>query len=161
MGGNENVDPSFFGSGDYPFALSDQSLCINEGNPDTTGLNLPEFDLAGNPRFRGGRIDMGAFENQSVSTFINQRFYTDNFEFNCFPNPFINEFTTTWNQTESAFTKIEVFNSTGKRIKKLVGGIIPNGKHECLCKTNDLPSGIYFIRLQINDKILTKKIVKL
>jgi len=62
-------DPLFVGTGEHPYALSDESPCINTGNPDTTGLNLPELDLAGNTRIYGGRIDMGAYENQNVSTF--------------------------------------------------------------------------------------------
>jgi len=82
--GNIDADPLFTGSGDYPFALSDDSPCINAGNPDTTGLNLPEFDLAGNQRLRGARIDMGAFENQSVSTFI-QNSQSNNFDLLCTP----------------------------------------------------------------------------
>jgi len=64
--GNINVNPAFVGSGDHPFALQDTSRCRNAGNPDTTGLLLPLFDLAGSPRFVGGRIDMGAYEVQNA-----------------------------------------------------------------------------------------------
>jgi len=158
--GNIDADPLFTGSGDYPFALSDQSLCINAGNPDTTGLNLPEFDLAGNPRFRGGRIDMGAYENQNVSTFI-QDSQSNKFSLQCHPNPFSNQLTITWNQTQSAFTKIEIYNSIGKRIKQLVGGIIPSGKQKYHWKTNNLPPGIYYISLETHNKMSTQTIIKL
>jgi len=61
--GNINEYPLFVGTGDYPFSLQEFSPCVNAGIQDTTGLNLPEFDLAGNPRVYGGRIDMGAYEN--------------------------------------------------------------------------------------------------
>ncbi|MCD4682829.1 MAG: right-handed parallel beta-helix repeat-containing protein, partial [Bacteroidales bacterium] len=159
--GNENVDPSFIGSGNYPFALSDQSLCINEGNPDTTGLNLPEFDLAGDPRFRGGRIDMGAYENQSVSTSINQNSQTNNFDLTCQPNPFSDELTISWNQTESAFTKIEIYNSTGKRIKVLVSDLLSNGDHDIHWKSGDLKPGVFYIRLKVHNNASIKKIIKL
>ena len=64
--GNLNLNPLFDGSGNYPFALTDDSPCVNSGTPDTTGLNLPEYDLAGNLRIYGERIDMGAYENQNV-----------------------------------------------------------------------------------------------
>ncbi|PLX12231.1 MAG: hypothetical protein C0598_06370 [Marinilabiliales bacterium] len=53
------------------WTLLETSPCINTGTPDTTGLNLPEFDIAGNQRVFGGRIDMGAYENQSVYVKIN------------------------------------------------------------------------------------------
>ncbi len=44
------------------YQLSSGSPCINSGTPDTTGLNLPPMDLAGNYRIAGGRIDMGCYE---------------------------------------------------------------------------------------------------
>ncbi|MCF8403929.1 MAG: C10 family peptidase [Bacteroidales bacterium] len=59
--GNINSDPlfeTFYGL----YNLSSESPCINAGNPDTTGLNLPDYDLAGNPRIANDTIDMGAFE---------------------------------------------------------------------------------------------------
>lgn len=53
------------------WSLLNFSPCVNTGTPDTTDLNLPEFDIAGNPRIFGGRIDMGAYENQNVYVKIN------------------------------------------------------------------------------------------
>ena len=44
------------------YSLSDSSSCINRGTPDATGLNLPPFDIAGNPRIIGDTIDIGACE---------------------------------------------------------------------------------------------------
>jgi hypothetical protein len=56
----QNAPPAPSAEGD--FRLRSDSPAINAGNPDTTGLNLPDFDLAGNPRVLDDRIDMGAFE---------------------------------------------------------------------------------------------------
>jgi len=44
------------------WSLQSGSSCIDTGTIDTTGLNLPATDLAGNPRIIGGRIDIGAYE---------------------------------------------------------------------------------------------------
>ena len=44
------------------WSTEEASPCINAGTPDTTGLSLPELDLAGNPRIKGDRIDIGAYE---------------------------------------------------------------------------------------------------
>jgi hypothetical protein len=38
------------------------SPCINSGNPDLTGMNIPLNDILGNDRISHGRIDMGAIE---------------------------------------------------------------------------------------------------
>nr|NQU92004.1 right-handed parallel beta-helix repeat-containing protein [Bacteroidota bacterium] len=48
------------------FELLYNSPCIESGTPDTSGLNLPVFDLNGNPRIQNGIVDMGAFEYQQT-----------------------------------------------------------------------------------------------
>ncbi len=42
--------------------LTANSLAINAGDPTTTSATVGMTDLAGNPRFVNGRIDMGAYE---------------------------------------------------------------------------------------------------
>lgn len=74
--GNLNEVPMFarptIAAGEYidgldaDWSLMDDSPCVNSGINDTTGLNLSPLDLLGNPRVFGGRIDMGAIENQNV-----------------------------------------------------------------------------------------------
>ena len=60
-----DADPLWLGSGDYPYMLSQGSPCIDAGTLDLpAGIELPEFDLAGNPRISGDGIDMGAYEYQ-------------------------------------------------------------------------------------------------
>jgi hypothetical protein len=87
MEGNIDEDPLFAFTGEHLYSLLEDSPCINAGIPDTTGLNLPEYDFAGNPRVLNGRIDMGAYEiTTSISTdFIAS--YTEG------PAPFTVEFT--------------------------------------------------------------------
>ncbi|MBC8384566.1 MAG: PKD domain-containing protein, partial [Candidatus Cloacimonetes bacterium] len=66
--GNIDSDPLFINPGNDNYQVSSDSPCINTGTPDTTGLYLPEFDLAGNPRIYDDRIDMGCYEWQGVET---------------------------------------------------------------------------------------------
>lgn len=60
--GNIDVNPAFVDSAMGLFALADTSPVVNRGTPDTAGLWLGEFDLAGNARIMGSVIDMGAYE---------------------------------------------------------------------------------------------------
>jgi len=55
------IDPE---NGDFHFLVD--SPCINSGTPDTTGLNLPEYDLDGNPRIYDNIVDMGCYEWQGT-----------------------------------------------------------------------------------------------
>jgi predicted outer membrane repeat protein len=69
---NLDTDPEFTGTGLQPWSLKATSPCINAGTPDTTGLNLPLIDIAGNPRIyqeNGSRIEMGAYEYQGDKQF--------------------------------------------------------------------------------------------
>jgi len=60
--GNMDVNPVFYDILTYDYSLGELSPCIDMGMPDTTGLSLPEVDLAGNSRIGNGRVDMGAYE---------------------------------------------------------------------------------------------------
>ncbi len=63
------LDPNFSDAESMDYSLTDSSYCINTGTADTTGLNLPHDDIAGNPRIYEGinmRIDIGAYEFQGT-----------------------------------------------------------------------------------------------
>jgi hypothetical protein len=59
---NIDADPLFANTARYDFHLSDNSPCINTGTPDTFGLHLPAFDLAGQHRILDAVVDIGACE---------------------------------------------------------------------------------------------------
>ncbi|MCD4734524.1 MAG: PKD domain-containing protein, partial [Bacteroidales bacterium] len=73
--GNIDINPQL-----DAYSLSPVSPCIDAGNPDTIGLNLPLTDYFGNPRISDGnldstqRIDMGAHE---FPCYINADFAVD------------------------------------------------------------------------------------
>ncbi len=61
---NIDEDPMFLNDGEHPYALKPDSPCIDTGYDDSDELGIYYFDLAGNERFSGIRIDMGAYEYQ-------------------------------------------------------------------------------------------------
>lgn len=58
-------DPLFIDPDNNDYSLQAGSPCIDAGSPDTTGLELPSEDLAGNPTVYNNTIDIGAYEYQS------------------------------------------------------------------------------------------------
>jgi len=54
--------PLFAITGEWPYEITENSPCVDAGNPDTTYQYLMPFDLAGNARISGQAIDIGAFE---------------------------------------------------------------------------------------------------
>ena len=61
-------DPQYVNASDFDFHFQQDSPCIDAGKPDTTGMNLPNYDLEGNLRVVDGNddgeaiIDMGCYE---------------------------------------------------------------------------------------------------
>ena len=128
------------------WTLLDDSQSINAGTPDTTGLNLPLYDLDGNPRVFGNRIDMGAYENQHVYVKIDEGPVSE--EIKLYPNP----------GTNSLYLQIipemmdcffDLYNSQGRIIMhhqiKDVNSIFT---------TDKLPVGVYHYRIYNQNRIL-------
>jgi len=137
--GNINEDPHFEGSGDHPYMLSNESPCVNAGTPDTTGLNLPELDLAGNPRIYGDRIDIGVYENQEVvvatKESIHQILSTD---VEIYPNPTKNNIFISI-KDEETIKGINIYNQIWQsRVRRVVllAGIKPV-RAACIHQTAD------------------------
>ena len=61
---NIQLDPLYDNPSAGNYYLTENSPCINAGTIDTSGINLPDYDLYGNPRIIDGIVDMGAYEYQ-------------------------------------------------------------------------------------------------
>ena len=66
--GNLFTDPQFVDAANGNLRLQPTSCAINAGDPNTTTATVGTTDLAGQPRFFGGRVDMGAYEYQGNPT---------------------------------------------------------------------------------------------
>lgn len=160
--GNIDPDPIFVGYGDQPFALQDISPCINTGIVDTTGLFLPEFDLAGNLRVFGGRIDMGAYENQNVIAGA----YEDTIPemariIHNYPNPFNPSTTISWENIDIDNTELSlnIYNIKGQKVKSFtklnsINSIIWDGRNDI---SKPVASGIYFYNLRAGTKVVASR----
>ena len=164
--GNLDTDPLWLGSGDYPYMLQTTSPCIDAGTPDTTGLNLPEFDLAGNPRIVNGIIDMGAYECQDTTGVYNYELKANDYELNNYPNPFNPVTTISYNLPHDVEDVIiEIYNIRGQKVKTF--NVFPNrglGTREVVWNGKDsnnkpVASGIYLYRFNIANSPVKKMIL--
>lgn len=82
-------------------------------------------------------------------------------QLHCFPNPFSSSTTIEFELQEPGKTETKVYNQTGRLIEEVVQETGQKGKNKFIWQVNDLSPGIYFIRLQIGNEIITKKVIKL
>ncbi|HHE38582.1 MAG TPA: DUF1565 domain-containing protein [Candidatus Cloacimonetes bacterium] len=155
--GNIEGDPLFNIDGDYPFALMELSPCIDAGTLNLPeGIELPEFDLAGNPRIVGVTIDMGAYEYQdSVSVSEEPQVLKYDFLISNFPNPFKSSTKIKLELKEEAHVQVEVYNIKGQKVRTLMDVQTVPGKFELIWCGKDesdkkVASGTYFYKLIID-----------
>jgi hypothetical protein len=170
--GNMDEDPVFYGSGEYPYSIDAGSPCIDAGTLNLPPwLDLPPYDLAGNPRIWGESVDMGAYEygpwvgvpEEPSSKFKGQSSKWMQIS----PNPFSHGTYVKYELEDVGRINISVFNISGMKIKTLNDftgskgdqgnfywdGTAGNG--------NEVPDGSYFIRMTIDGKLVESvKIIK-
>jgi hypothetical protein len=179
MGGSNNINwdyasmlsnnPLWLGDGhEWPYALSEYSPCIDAGTLDLPyGVELPEFDLAGNPRIVNGMIDIGAYEYQdSVSVLEDLITPVTQSKISNYPNPFNPSTTIKLDLVESGRIELAVYNIKGQKVKNLLNCITVPGSYECIWNGIDelgksVSSGQYVVKLQQNGKETAKKIMML
>ncbi len=79
--------------------------------------------------------------------------------YNNYPNPFNPSTTIRFSIPEESFVTLKVFNSLGEEITTLINENIIAGNYEVEFDAADLPSDIYFFRLQAGSFVETKKMV--
>jgi hypothetical protein len=157
--GNINEDPVFVGTGEHPFQVGDLSPCIDAGTPDTTGLNLPAFDLAGEVRIFNERIDIGTYEwNMMVNT---PEIRATNINATFYPNPVQESAVLSLNLKLHKNIIISIYSTTSTCLKTWQFENQPAGINEFTLNFSELPPGIYFLQAQIGYEMVTKKLIKL
>jgi hypothetical protein len=174
--GNIDEDPLFVETDEHPYSLLEDSPCIDAGIPDTTGLNLPPWDIIGNLRIWDGDgngtaiIDMGAYEYgappyvkvedniivQNPAVFLHKNY----------PNPFNPTTTINYSLKENVKVSLKIYNIKGQLVKTLVNDIKPAGEHSIIWDGRDyngnrVSSGIYFYKLKAGDFQKVRKMILL
>ena len=82
------------------------------------------------------------------------------FDFAAMPNPFTDELNVSFNLEGSTLVRLDMFNLLGQQVMNITDSAQLNGKQSISIDTQDLPSGVYTIQLQIDGKAGHVKIVK-
>jgi len=78
-----------------------------------------------------------------------------------YPNPFNPSTTIRFSLLESNPVNLSIFNSLGEKVEELVNEVKEPGMHTIEFSAQDLPSGTYFYRIQVNGFTQIKKMILL
>ena len=81
--------------------------------------------------------------------------------FQNYPNPFNSYCTIKYSIPKSSQVTLKIFNTLGEEITTLVNEEKPVGTYELNWNAANLPSGVYFYRLQAGDYVQTRKMILL
>ncbi len=169
---NLNTDPLWDTASMYPYSLSEGSPCIDAGTLDLPpGIELPEYDIAGNPRVWGESVDMGAYEYGpwvKVPGGPDSRFQIpDSRLLEVSPNPFRFGTYISYELKQKGKLNISVYSLSGMKVVTLIdltglpsetGKFYWDGHNR---EGNDLPAGTYVLRMTLDDNLVeTVKLVK-
>ncbi|MCK4256394.1 T9SS type A sorting domain-containing protein [candidate division WOR-3 bacterium] len=174
LDGNIALNPLFIGSGNHPFSLQEESPCIDTGNPDTSGLNLPPWDIVGNERIWDGDgdeiaiIDMGAYEYGAPLVGIDDSIAlkpTTCSLLQNYPNPSNSQTTIQYSLTLDSKVVLKVYNTLAQEIKVLVDKFQSSGIHQVIWDGRNnlgrtVPCGIYFLKFTAREYTETQKLIK-
>ena len=79
--------------------------------------------------------------------------------FENYPNPASSITTISFEVPVQSKIKIDMYDSFGKKIRELVNGNFPSGKHQIQLNIAEFADGVYYYRLESATKILTKKLL--
>lgn len=167
--GNLNEDPLWLETGDYPYYLQSNSPCIDSGTLDLPlGIELPQYDLAGNPRIYGDTIDMGAYEWQGTGVEEPEipQFSPFKTQISSYPNPFNPSTTIKLELAEAGKIELSIYNIKGQKVKTLLNCLTAPGTYKCNWNGKDdtgkaVSSGQYLVKLKQNGKETMSKIMLL
>ncbi len=76
-----------------------------------------------------------------------------------YPNPFNPETQIAFSLPQAGAVRLSVFDVLGRKVAVLVEEPLAAGRHEATFEAAQLPSGVYLYRLEVADRILTRRML--
>lgn len=182
-GNNADIENNLFYDPTNSMQNLESGNCIQciEDNPQFVDIDNRDFSLLGNSpaidagistefdfdylwqsRPVGNGWDIGAFEFDGiVSSVLDETINPDDFNISVYPNPFNAQFTISFSLQQFSPVNITLFNVTGEKVKDIIQQDFTAGGHSIPVNVIELPSGIYFLRMNTNAAMKTAKLVYL
>lgn len=98
------------------------------------------------------------YENNAITSGINQKLLEESFRFSIYPNPSSTQSFIDFNLPQKAYVNIQMMAVDGRMNTLLISENIPSGKHHIPIITSGLAEGTYFVRMVIDNQVIVKTI---
>jgi hypothetical protein len=151
---SQNVGWSFFPSG-FGFSQSASTTLISSvGEPFVGFSQIGTTSIYSGSLFRNVVIITGLRESKNQLP-LEYALYQN------YPNPFNPSTTVRYDLPRTTFVTLTIFDVLGRQISTIIEEEKPAGAYQVNVYVPNLPSGVYFYRLQARDYVKTKKFVLL
>lgn len=124
-----------------------------------------QIEFEAGPNFKPAKFESGIalvseiVSKDNLTLGMNEKEKESYFEAKNYPNPFNPTTTISYLLKESGHVKLTVYDRLGREVKVLVDETQGPGTHTVEFDGSNYPSGIYFYRIKMNDKIEVKKMI--
>ena len=137
----------------FPLGMSITETGIFEGTPTEIGqwdINFLVTDF--NNISKSTTLSFDVIETEINETTNN------NFNISCYPNPFVDNTTISFSNSETQNIKIEIYDISGKLVSTLTNKQYFAGEHTITFKSDKMNAGIYLMKFYIGNQIIIKKL---
>lgn len=153
-----NTTPGFDPTTVEPIAkLTETSFTDSDVIIGTTYYyRLSAFDFSGNESDYSSEVSLlvTSVEGSPITAIPETYILEQNY-----PNPFNPSTTIGFGLKESGHVTLTVYNALGERIMQVIDGHMEAGYHRATVSAHNLPSGLYFYKIQVNNFTAVKKMV--
>ena len=114
--------------------------------------------------FEADMIEADAYDPFELKngSILNTKWMKNNgFSFYVYPNPFSDILNISFTNPENQEIKISVYDAYGRKVGLIENKTFKSGYHNIEWNSNNLPNGIYFIRIETNNYVKNQKIIKI
>lgn len=159
--GNIDAEPLFVNNEVDKFLLTEQSPAIDAGVAQFKLNNQLIIDLD-EDAFHGNAPDMGAFESQYTTEII--PFQSTNSTIRIYPNPCQSFVTIEFVANQHQDVRIKISDVTGRTVKRFTSSGSSNSHQSNrliwnISSNSNIPGGVYFVQVEANNNLITKKLI--
>jgi Zn-dependent metalloprotease len=103
----------------------------------------------------------GGFSANYNTYLVNTKDLTKQYDLAVFPNPFTNQLTVQFDLESSEDVTVQLIDIVGRTLYQENLGKRTSGKNQYFINTEDLAKGAYILKLQIGDKVINQKVLKM